>query len=56
MNTKFTVILISTFGDMDVKFENIEAFNSEQAINKVLSQFSHSNHWIIVECSFNSEN
>lgn len=50
-NRKFTVVLVSTFGDMDVKFENVEAFNSEQATNRVLSQFSHGSHWVVVDCT-----
>lgn len=44
----WTVSLNSTFGDMQVMFENVEAANEQQAVNKCLAQFAVQNHWSVL--------
>ena len=44
----WTVSLTSTVGDMQVMFENVEAANEQQAVNKCLAQFAVQNHWSVL--------
>jgi len=47
-NSKFDVIVYNHVQEMDAEFSSVEAFNKEQAINRVLCMFAVMSQWVVI--------